>query len=102
MFMDHYVDHNCSITIHVRPHEWDIVEEWVWENWDDIVALSFLSLEDNFYQLLPYEAIEEAEYHKRVAEMKPFIPNLLSKYEKEEIEIDLGTDGCDTGVCPIR
>jgi adenosylcobalamin-dependent ribonucleoside-triphosphate reductase len=59
MFMDHYVDHNCSITIHVRPHEWDIVEEWVWENWDDIVALSFLSLEDNFYQLLPYEAIEE-------------------------------------------
>lgn len=102
MFMEHYVDHNCSITIHVRPEEWDIVEEWVWENWNDIVAVSFLALEDNFYQLLPYEAIEEEEYHKRVAEMKPFIPNLLGKYEREDLELDVGTDGCDTGVCPIR
>ena len=44
MFMTHYVDHNCSITVHVRDDEWDDVEEWVWINWDDIVALSFLSL----------------------------------------------------------
>ena len=27
MFMTHYVDHNCSITIHVRQNEWDAVEE---------------------------------------------------------------------------
>ena len=23
MFMEHYVDHNCSITIHVRNDEWE-------------------------------------------------------------------------------
>jgi ribonucleoside-diphosphate reductase alpha chain/ribonucleoside-triphosphate reductase len=62
MFMNNYVDHNCSITIHVRDHEWDAVEEWVWEHWDETVALSFLSFEDNFYELLPYEEISEAEY----------------------------------------
>ena len=42
MFMEHYVDHNCSITVHVRDNEWDAVEDWVWEHWDDVVALSFL------------------------------------------------------------
>ncbi|MCT4618510.1 MAG: ribonucleoside-triphosphate reductase, adenosylcobalamin-dependent [Marinisporobacter sp.] len=102
MFMENYVDHNCSITVHVREHEWEEVEEWVWDNWDDVVALSFLSLDDNFYKLLPYEAISEEEYKKRVNEMKPFISSLLRKYEQEEVELDIGNDGCDNGICPIR
>ncbi|MDH8679896.1 ribonucleoside-triphosphate reductase, adenosylcobalamin-dependent [Fusibacter bizertensis] len=102
MFMEHYVDHNCSITVSVRPEEWEIVEEWVYNNWDDTVALSFLPLEDSFYQLMPYEAISEEEYTKRVIEMKPFRPSLITKYEKEEVELDIGSDGCDTGACPVR
>ncbi|GAB6106951.1 ribonucleoside-triphosphate reductase, adenosylcobalamin-dependent [Fusibacter bizertensis] len=102
MFMEHYVDHNCSITVSVRPEEWEIVEEWVYENWDDTVALSFLPLEDSFYQLMPYEAITEDEYTKRVSEMKPFRPSLITKYEKEEVDLDIGNDGCDTGACPVR
>lgn len=102
MFMENYVDHNCSITVHVRDHEWDNVEEWVWNNWDDIVALSFLSLDDNFYELLPYEAIDEEEYNKRVSEMTPFVPSLIGKYEKEHVEFEIIDEACDTGVCPIR
>ncbi len=102
MFMENYVDHNCSITVHVKEHEWEEVEQWVWNNWEDIVAVTFLSLDNNFYQLLPYEAINEEEYQKRVNAMKPFIPNLLSKYEKVETELDIGTQSCENGVCPIR
>ncbi len=102
MFMENYCDHNVSITIHVREHEWEAVEEWVWNNWDDMVAVSFLSLDDNFYELLPYEAIDKKEYEKRVEEMKDFRPSLISKYEVEETEFDIGDDGCEAGVCPIR
>ncbi len=102
MFMDNYVDHNCSITVHVRESEWDDVEEWVWQNWDKTVALTFLSLEDNFYKLLPYEAIDEEEHRKRVNEMKAFIPSLISKYEKKESDIKILEDNCETGICPIR
>jgi len=102
LFMENYVDHNCSITIHVRNHEWEEVEEWIWNNWDDVVALSFLALEDNFYKLLPYEAIDEDEYNKRISKMKPFIPSLISKYEKQEVDLDIGDDGCESGICPIR
>jgi len=102
MFMKYYVDHNCSITVHVRPDEWLDVEEWVYENWDDTVALSFLPLEDSFYQLLPYEQIDEIEYKKRVENMKPFRASLITKYEKVETEFDIGTEGCETGACPVR
>jgi ribonucleoside-diphosphate reductase alpha chain/ribonucleoside-triphosphate reductase len=102
MFMTHYVEHNCSITIHVRDAEWEGVEQWVWDNWEDTVALSFLSFEDNFYELLPFEEITEEEYQRRVKEMNPFVPSLISKYEKEETEYDIGDEGCESGVCPIR
>ncbi len=102
MFMDHYVDHNCSITVHVRDNEWDDVEQWVWEHWEDCMALSFLSLDDNFYELLPYESITEAQFNKLNSEMKPFRPSLIQKYEKIETQFDIGNDGCESGICPVR
>lgn len=102
LFMKSYVDHNCSITIHVRDHEWEEVEQWVWDHWDDVVALSFLSLDDNFYELLPYEAISEEDYLERIKSMKPFIPSLLGKYEVQETDLDVGEESCESGICPIR
>jgi len=102
MFMQNYVDHNASITVHVRDEEWDAVEEWIWENWDEVVAISFISLDDHFYQQAPYEKITKAEYEKRSAAMKPLVPSLIAKYELSETEIDLGDETCEAGVCPIR
>ena len=102
MFMKHYVDHNCSITVHVRSHEWEAVEQWVWDNWDDIVALSFLSFDDSFYKLMPYEEITEEEYNRRKNAMKPFEAFLIAKYEQEETDLDVGTSECPTAVCPNR
>lgn len=102
MFMKFYVDHNCSITVHVRENEWDDVEEWVWNHWDDIVALSFLSYDENFYELLPYEAITSEEYQRRKDAMQPFDPMLLSRYEQAETDYDIGEAECANGVCPVR
>lgn len=102
MFMEEWTDHNTSITVHVKPYEWMWVEEWLWNNWDSVVGVSFLSLDNNFYPLLPYESISESEYLKRKSEMKPFNADLLKKYEAEEVELDVGTESCESGVCPIR
>ncbi len=101
-FMEHYVDHNASITVTVKDTEWEEVEQWLWDNWDDVIAISFLPLSDAFYPLMPYESITEEEYNDRVSKMKPFIPSLISKYEMDESELDIGDEGCESGVCPIR
>ena len=99
--MENYVDHNASITISVKEDEWDKVEQWVYDNWDTCVGLSFLSLDDNFYQLAPYEKITAEEYNKRKEEMKPFKPYLLSKYEEGE-DFEIEESECEDGICPVR
>ena len=34
--------------------------------------------------------------------MQPFNPSLISKYEREETELDIGGSDCASGVCPVR
>lgn len=101
MFMTSYVDHNCSITVHVRDNEWELVEEWLWNNWDDCIALSFLPYDDSFYELLPYEAITKEEYEERLSKMKPFVPSLLKQFESGEDDRELDQE-CANGICPVR
>jgi ribonucleoside-diphosphate reductase alpha chain/ribonucleoside-triphosphate reductase len=102
MFMEYYVDHNCSITIHVRPNEWREVEEWLWNHWDEVVAVTFLALDGGFYDQMPYETIEEGTYLRNTLFMKPFDASLISKYENEKHTIEVGDEECENGACPIR
>lgn len=103
MFMKDYVDHNASITVHVRDNEWGDVEDWIWENWDIVYGISFLSYDDSFYQLMPYEEVTKEEYTELAKNMKTFKPNLVNKYELEKNkERELEESDCDTGLCPIR
>ena len=103
LLMEEFVDHNASITVHVREDEWDLVEEWLWDNWDCFVGISFLSLDDSFYDLLPFESITEDEYNEMVQELPKFDEELLSDYEDgSDFEIDDGA-GCDgPHGCPVR
>ncbi|MBK5261892.1 MAG: ribonucleoside-triphosphate reductase, adenosylcobalamin-dependent, partial [Peptostreptococcaceae bacterium] len=84
-----------------RENEWEAVEEWLWNNWDDCIALSFLPYNDSFYEMLPYEAISKEEYEKRVSEMKPFVPSLLKQFELGEDNRELDSE-CSNGICPVR
>jgi len=100
MLMDNFVDHNVSSTIHVRNNEWDDVEQWLWDNWDSIVGVSFLSLDDSFYELLPYEALTEDEYNEMVKITPKFNTDFMAKYETgEEYELE---SSCEGGACPVR
>jgi len=103
MFMENYVDHNASITVHVRDDEWGEVEEWLWNNWDYVFGVSFLSYGDSFYQLMPYEEVNKEDYEELATKMKTFKPSLVNKYELEKNEErQLAGSSCDTGVCAIR
>ena len=44
----------------------------------------------------------QMEYEARKAKMHPFNPSLISKYEREETELDVGSADCASGVCPVR
>lgn len=94
--MEHYTDHNSSNTIHVRNNEWGDVEKWIYDNWDSVVGVTFLSLDDSFYQLMPYESITEAEYEEMLRETPKFNPSILKQYENFAEEFDIDESECGT------
>jgi ribonucleoside-diphosphate reductase alpha chain/ribonucleoside-triphosphate reductase len=102
LIMKNYVDHNASNTVHVRNDEWEKVEEWIYNNWDGFVGVTFLSLDDNFYDLAPYESITKEKYDELAAKMPKFSASILSKFEDFSEEFDILDEACDTGACPIR
>jgi len=101
MFMEEYVDHNASNTISVRDDEWDGVIEWIYNNWESVIGVTFISLDNSFYQLMPYDSCTKEEYEERKSKMSPFNPELLLKYENVSDD-ELLDDECTTGACPIR
>ena len=101
LFMENYANHNVSITVHVKDDEWEDVEEWCYNNWEILVAVSFLPLDDSFYQLLPYEAITKDEYDEFISTQLKFKPDLLLKYETSE-DSELDESECADGSCPTR
>jgi ribonucleoside-diphosphate reductase alpha chain/ribonucleoside-triphosphate reductase len=103
MFMENWTDHNTSITVTVKPDEWDLVVDWVYNNWDTFVGISFLALDGGVYELMPYEAITKEQYSELIQKYpsKEITPELIAKYETSGIS-DIGDSECSGGVCPIR
>lgn len=103
MFMDNYVDHNASVTVTVKDDEWNSVVDWVYNNWDSFVGISFLALDGGVYELMPYEAISEEQYLELTKEYpkQRITPELIAKYETTGVS-DVGESECTNGVCPIR
>lgn len=107
MMQTHYVDHNTSITVTVKDDEWDAVTDWLDKNWDCVVGISFLSLNQDYYPLMPYEECTEKQYLELKSKMAPFDQELVNKYEFElqtvgkDFEIDESGE-CEDGHCPVR
>lgn len=103
LWMDNYVDHNCSITVSYSPDEVPAIVDWLIENWEHYVGVSFLyrqdptkTAEDLGYLYMPQQVVTEADYR---AYADTLLPVDLGAGAAAEIE-DGG--GCATGACPIR
>jgi hypothetical protein len=101
--MKTYVDHNASNTIYIDESEVDEVTDWLYDNWDSYVAVSFLA-KFGQYEQAPMEEIDEETYNKLAAQM-PDLSDLHARLAEVEYEMSAGDEleGCDVGgSCPIR
>jgi adenosylcobalamin-dependent ribonucleoside-triphosphate reductase len=99
--MLHWSDHNTSITVHVREHEWEEVAQWLYDNFEYTVGITFLPLMEETYPLLPYECTTKEDYEERMKKVKPIDYELLASMEDAE-EREILDKECETGACPIR
>lgn len=102
VYKQHWTEHNPSITVNVREHEWIEVADWVYKNWDIVSGISFLPFDDHVYPQAPYQAIDKNVYDNLVARMPKHIDwSLLSAYELEDNTSGAQELACVSGQCEL-
>jgi len=97
-----WTEHNPSVTISVKEHEWIEVANWVYENWDVIGGISFLPYSEHTYRQAPYQDCDETTYNQFMADTPKEIDwSLLSAYEFEDTTSGSQTLACTAGNCEV-
>lgn len=96
-------NHNVSNTISVRPHEWDSVASYLWENRSDFTGVSLLPDDDTVYPFAPFEAVktetQEQRWNELVTKFKPV--DYLMMFEAEDGTSLSAEAACAGGSCSI-
>lgn len=100
--MTYWCDQNVSCTISYSPDELQSIEDWLVDNWQYYVGVSFIlrtdptkRAKDLGYAYLPQEVVTKEEYDEYVSRIRPV------NYHNDHSTSDLEAD-CVGGSCPIR
>lgn len=103
LLQETWCEQNVSNTISYDPSEVPAVIDWLLENWDSYVGVSFLfrndptkNAEDLGYVYLPQEVVTKEVYDTYASRLKPV------DYSGIEMRDDAILEACATGACPIR
>jgi ribonucleoside-diphosphate reductase alpha chain len=91
--------HNVSASVTMKPNEWAIVGEWLWENQNHYNGLSFMPQDLGSYKQTPFEDIDEATYlelSKVVSKIN--VANIVEISDNTSL---LGEAACAGGACEI-
>ena len=98
-----WTQQNTSVTISYDPTEVSAIIDWLLDNWDCYVGVSFIyrtdptkTAKDLGYLYLPQEVVDEQTFRNYVQQLGPV--SLENANSFDEI---MGED-CSTGACPIR
>lgn len=103
MLMENWCQQNVSATISYSVDEVPAIIDWLMENWNVYVGVSFLfradptkTAKDLGFLYLPQQIVTKEEFDAYATNLQPI--NLEAANSFEEIQ---GED-CSTGACPIR
>jgi ribonucleoside-diphosphate reductase alpha chain len=91
--------HNVSATISIKPDEWDVVGEWMWNNRKAYNGLSLLPYSDHTYIQAPFEDCTKEKYEELLASL---VQVDLSKIVEVDDNTNLtGELACAGGACTV-
>ena len=92
--------HNVSATISLKPEDWELAGEWMWENRDFYNGLSVLPYDGGSYIQAPFEDCTEEEYERLFSKLQSID---LSRVVELQDNTDLsGELACAGGACEIK
>jgi ribonucleoside-diphosphate reductase alpha chain len=101
VFQKNWCEHNVSITVYVKEHEWLEVGAWVYKHLDSIGGVSFLPHSEHVYQQAPYQDITAEQYEALKASFPPIDWKLFDSYETSDTTTTTHELACSAGQCEI-
>ena len=94
---------NTSVTISYDPGEIPAIIDWLLDNWDCYVGVSFIyrtdptkTAKDLGYLYLPQEVVTEQDYREYAAVVREVDLNNTNSFD------EITDAECATGACPIK
>ena len=98
-----WTQQNTSVTISYEPHEVSEIVDWLMNNWDCYVGVSFIyrsdptkTAKDLGYLYLPQEVVDEHTFRTYVQDLKPVNIDQANSFDS------ILDDECLTGACPVK
>jgi ribonucleoside-diphosphate reductase alpha chain len=92
--------HNVSATVSLKPEDWELVGEWMWENREHYNGLSVLPYDGGTYIQAPFEDITEEKYNEMMKSLTEV--DLSSIVEIEDNTNLSGELACAGGSCELQ
>lgn len=92
--------HNVSATVSLKPEDWEMVGQWMWENRDNYNGLSVLPYADHSYVQSPFEDCTEDQYNQMVKSLTAIdLSKVVELDDSTELKAELA---CAAGQCEIK
>ena len=102
MYQREWCEHKPSVTIYVKPEEWEIVGNWVYDNFDEVSGVSFMPHSEHTYKQAPYQEISVDEFYKWEERMPKDVDwSMLSSYELVDSTTSTQDLACVAGGCEV-
>jgi ribonucleoside-diphosphate reductase alpha chain len=101
IYAKHWCEHNPSITVYVKEHEWLEVGAWVYKHFGEIGGISFLPYDSGSYRQAPYQEVTEEEYKALLFKM-PNDVDWTKLVEEKDMTTSMQELACFAGVCEIN
>jgi ribonucleoside-diphosphate reductase alpha chain len=90
---------NVSVTVTIKPTEWEEVGEWMWANKENFTALSVLPHSEHSYMQAPFEDITKEKYEELISHLHNI--DLSQVVELEDVTDLSGELACGSGGCEV-
>ena len=102
-YKNFWCEHNPSITVYVKEHEWMEVGAWVYKHFDMLGGVSFLPADEGktVYRQAPYQEINKEEYEVLASKMPQINWDSLKDFEQDDQTTSAKELGCSGNTCEL-